>query len=167
MRHEDKPRFDIFDGIRDLSDEDALSLAEQAGADPQTLMEAKRQVVQADQGSAEPDLMGSDLGFSSISHDSDLYDRLTGHWFSGEDEMLQQVRAAYDDGTDLYFTHGIGYDWISMDLLGGTADGQAQKAFWQGASFADYQQQVQQEEAQRDWAMQAVGLDDYTTGLTR
>ena len=39
-------------------------------------------------------------------------------------------RSAYfsDDGY-IYTSHGLGYDWIDMDLLSGTGDGSARKRF--------------------------------------
>ena len=39
------------------------------------------------------------------------------------------IRGYYRTPKSLYMVHGIGYDWISEDLLGGSADGAKRKEF--------------------------------------
>lgn len=36
----------------------------------------------------------------------------------------------------VYFVHGVGYDWIDMDLLGGNGDGSKRREFEDGINFS-------------------------------
>lgn len=76
------------------------------------------------------------ISINRISQDSMLYQALI-KWHNRKDEnsyplnlkVLENVRSAVLDGGYLYYVTGCGYDTISSDLLGGSADGQAKKEF--------------------------------------
>lgn len=67
-----------------------------------------------------------------INQDGLLFQALT-KWYRGlRENLLSNVRSAYDNYNEdgyLYYVTGIGYDTISMDLLGGKTDGDATKQF--------------------------------------
>ncbi len=60
--------------------------------------------------------------------DSLLYKALL-EWYKDFANLEENVRSCTLDGDYIYFVAGCGYDIISSDLLGGTADGQAKKEF--------------------------------------
>lgn len=77
------------------------------------------------------ELHGEDdpIGFYRISKASWLYDLLEEWYDEKEIEMDEMIRGFFDDGEFIYFVTGCNYDIYSADLLGGTADGEAQREF--------------------------------------
>lgn len=63
-----------------------------------------------------------------IHLDSLLYKALL-DWYGGFANLEDRVRSCVLDGDYIYFITGCGYDIISADLLGGSADGEAKKEF--------------------------------------
>lgn len=63
-----------------------------------------------------------------IHLDSLLYQGLL-EWYKGFNNLEENIRACTLDGDYIYFVTGCGYDIISNDLLGGSADGKAKKDF--------------------------------------
>lgn len=63
-----------------------------------------------------------------IQKRSRLYDYLL-KWYGSEEELLANVRDVYDTNNAIYFVTGAGYSIFSADLLGGTADGIAEREF--------------------------------------
>ncbi len=63
-----------------------------------------------------------------IHLDSLLYKALL-EWYGGFANLEESVRSCTLDGNYIYFVTGCGYDIISADLLGGSADGKAKKEF--------------------------------------
>lgn len=59
---------------------------------------------------------------------SELY-RLLLEWHGGHDKMLAHVRDAYERDGWLWFVSGCNYAILDKDLLGGTGDGERQRAF--------------------------------------
>lgn len=74
------------------------------------------------------------IGFYRISKTSWLYDLLEEWYDEKEQDMEEMVRGFYDDGSYIFFVTGCNYDIYSADLLGGSADGEAQREF---EKFAD------------------------------
>ena len=63
-----------------------------------------------------------------IHLDSLLYKALL-DWYGEFATLEESVRSCTLDGDYIYFVAGCGYDIISADLLGGSADGKAKKDF--------------------------------------
>lgn len=77
--------------------------------------------------------MASIIGLYAIDTDSFLYELLV-RWHDGEDNVLHKVRDAYlhdsyNGRRYLCFVTGCGYSIWSNDLLGGKADGIAEREF--------------------------------------
>lgn len=50
-------------------------------------------------------------------------------WYDIESAIYENARNAFCDDDNMYFVTGMGYDIMSADLLGGTADGRATRDF--------------------------------------
>lgn len=64
----------------------------------------------------------------AIPTDSRLYDLLM-EWHDGWWGMSDKIRNFFTDGDNIFFVTRMGYDIMSADLLGGTADGVASREF--------------------------------------
>lgn len=71
---------------------------------------------------------GGSMTLWAIPMDSYLYEMLQ-KWHGGHSNMMGAVRGAFEQDNMFYFCTGCGYDVMSADLLGGTADGQAAREF--------------------------------------
>lgn len=65
----------------------------------------------------------------SINKDSLLYNALVKWYEYKGKKMSEEVRSYVEDNENIYYVTGCGYDNISADLLGGSADGMAKKEF--------------------------------------
>ena len=74
------------------------------------------------------DIMSDIICLWKIEKRSRLYDYLI-KWYGSEEEMLKHVRDVYETNDAIYFVTGVGYSIFSADLLGGKADGQAERDF--------------------------------------
>lgn len=70
----------------------------------------------------------SDLSYWFLPTNSFLYHALI-KYFGGYDNMVKHIRSAVPDDNGIYFPTGGGYNWISADLLDGSADGQTEIDF--------------------------------------
>ena len=71
------------------------------------------------------------IGLYRIRIGGALYSLLR-QWYEQQGkDMTKEVRGYYEDyyGDYMYYVTGCGYDTISADLLGGSADGQARREF--------------------------------------
>lgn len=64
----------------------------------------------------------------AIPLDSTLMEMLI-EWYGGFAELSASARSSFTADSHFYFVTGMGYDIMSADLLGGTADGQAAREF--------------------------------------
>lgn len=64
----------------------------------------------------------------AIPLDSRLMELLI-EWYGGFAELAASARSSFTADSHFYFVTGMGYDIMSADLLGGTADGQAARGF--------------------------------------
>lgn len=71
---------------------------------------------------------GGSMTLWAIPRHSVLYTALE-KWYGSHDAMMGNIRGAFERDEYLYFCSGCGYDIISADLLGGSADGEASKQF--------------------------------------
>lgn len=67
----------------------------------------------------------------SISKNSLLYSALVKWYEYKKKDMKEEIRSYVEDNDNIYYVTGCGYDTISADLLGGSADGVARKEFLQ------------------------------------
>lgn len=74
------------------------------------------------------EIMSDIICLWKIEKRSRLYDYLL-KWYGSEENLLKNVRDVYDTNYAIYFVTGIGYAIMSADLLGGTADGNAEREF--------------------------------------
>ncbi len=74
------------------------------------------------------DVLSQIICIWKITKRSRLYDYLL-KWYGSEEEMKKHIRSFYETSDAIYFETGIGYSIFSADLLGGTADGMAEKEF--------------------------------------
>lgn len=74
------------------------------------------------------DIVSDIINLWKIEKRSRLYDYLL-KWYGSEAELLNNVRDVYNTRDAIYFVTGCGYSIWSADLLGGSADGRAEREF--------------------------------------
>ena len=74
------------------------------------------------------DIVSDIINLWKIEKRSRLYDYLL-KWYGSETELLNNVRDVYNTRDAIYFVTGCGYSIWSADLLGGSADGRAEREF--------------------------------------
>ena len=75
--------------------------------------------------------LDSIIFIGSINKDSLLYSALVKWYKHKGDNIEEEIRSYVEDNENIYYVTGSGYDTISADLLGGSADGMARKEFMQ------------------------------------
>ncbi|RBP97869.1 hypothetical protein CRD60_04595 [Bifidobacterium aemilianum] len=132
---------DIFDQVQDVPLGSASRLvgqlaSQQAAAD---LQDAGGEYTPEEVSQAVGEARSGIVAVSRVDKSSDLYAALTGHWYQGHDDMVSHIGQPLVEADDaLYFSHGANYDWISQDLLGGKADGQAKRQFLEGDTWTGW-----------------------------
>lgn len=68
--------------------------------------------------------------FDRISRSSLLYEALI-KFFGSEEAMKEHVRSFYhnEHTNEIFWVHGVGYDYIDKDLLGGNGSGNTTREF--------------------------------------
>ena len=85
----------------------------------------------------------------AIRKESQLYDALVDYYQDKNKSMEEGIRTFFDDGSNIYFTSGLGYALYDADLLDGRGDGQTEKLF---NTFLDQRETALQQQSTRQSA---------------
>lgn len=98
--------------------------------DEDTLYRIGERIVEEDGEEDDPiEAVSNVISIWRIDMNSDLYDDLLSWYGNDEENLLRNVRSSVISDGYLYFVTGCGYSIFSADLLGGTADGEAERKF--------------------------------------
>jgi hypothetical protein len=98
--------------------------------DEDTLYRIGERIVEEDGEEDDPiEAVSNVISIWRIDMNSDLYDDLLSWYGNDEENLLRNVRSSVISDGYLYFVTGCGYRIFSADLLGGTADGEAERKF--------------------------------------